>query len=88
MGGEDGADEEIAEEEAAFSTMLDRGIKFFGELEEEMKADGKIEVSGEKAFYLYDTLGFPVDLTELMAEEAGLTLDSKGFANEMEEQKM
>ena len=77
----------IAEEEAAFSTMLDRGIKFFGELEEEMKADGRTEVSGEKAFYLYDTLGFPVDLTELMAEEAGLTLDSKGFANEMEEQK-
>ena len=77
----------IAEEEAAFSTMLDRGIKFFGELEEEMKADGKAEVSGEKAFYLYDTLGFPVDLTELMAEEAGLTLDSKGFVNEMEEQK-
>lgn len=77
----------IAEEEAAFSTMLDRGIKFFGDLEEEMKADGKTEVSGEKAFYLYDTLGFPIDLTELMAEEAGLTLDSKGFANEMEEQK-
>ena len=77
----------IAEEEGAFSTMLDRGIKFFGDLEEEMKADGKTEVSGEKAFYLYDTLGFPVDLTELMAEEAGLKLDSKGFANEMEEQK-
>ncbi len=77
----------IAEEEAAFSTMLDRGIKFFGELEEEMKADGKAEVSGEKAFYLYDTLGFPIDLTELMAEEAGLKLDSKGFSNEMEEQK-
>jgi len=77
----------IAEEEAAFSTMLDRGIKFFGDLEEEMKSDGRTEVSGEKAFYLYDTLGFPLDLTELMAEEAGLTLDSKGFANEMEEQK-
>eukprot|EP00536_Pseudo-nitzschia_multiseries_P016662 jgi/Psemu1/222122/e_gw1.1188.21.1 len=77
----------IAEEETAFSTMLDRGIKFFGELEEELKADGKKEVSGEKAFYLYDTLGFPIDLTELMAEEAGLTLDSKGFTNEMEEQK-
>ncbi len=77
----------IAEEEAAFSTMLDRGIKFFGDLEEEMKADGKTEVSGEKAFYLYDTLGFPIDLTELMAEEAGLTLDADGFTNEMEEQK-
>mmetsp|Transcript_9423 Transcript_9423/g.28124 ORF Transcript_9423/g.28124 Transcript_9423/m.28124 type:complete len:994 (+) Transcript_9423:288-3269(+) len=77
----------IAEEETAFSTMLDRGIKFFGDLEEELKAGGKTEVSGEKAFYLYDTLGFPLDLTELMAEEAGLSLDSKGFANEMEEQK-
>lgn len=77
----------IAEEETAFSTMLDRGIKFFGDLEEEMKAEGKKEVSGETAFYLYDTLGFPVDLTELMAEEAGLTLDTKGFANEMETQK-
>jgi len=77
----------IAEEEAAFSTMLNRGIKFFGELEDEMKAGGNTEVSGEKAFYMYDTLGFPVDLTELMAEEAGLTLDTKGFVNEMEAQK-
>mmetsp|Transcript_4068 Transcript_4068/g.4526 ORF Transcript_4068/g.4526 Transcript_4068/m.4526 type:complete len:1014 (+) Transcript_4068:89-3130(+) len=77
----------IAEEEASFSTMLDRGIKFFGELEEKMKAEENKEVSGETAFYLYDTLGFPVDLTELMAEEAGLTLDTNGFANEMEAQK-
>lgn len=77
----------IAEEETAFSSMLDRGIKFFGDLEEELKAEGKTEVSGEKAFYLYDTLGFPIDLTELMAEEAGLKLDSKGFVNEMEAQK-
>lgn len=77
----------IAEEEEAFSTMLDRGIKFFTELEAEMKASGEEQLSGEKAFYLYDTLGFPIDLTELMAEEAGLTLDSKGFAAEMEAQK-
>jgi alanyl-tRNA synthetase len=79
--------EVIAEEEAAFSTMLDRGIKFFTELEAEMKSDGNEKVSGEKAFYLYDTLGFPIDLTELMAEEAGLTVDSAGFASEMETQK-
>lgn len=79
--------EVITEEEEAFSSMLDRGIKFFGELETELKVQGKIEVTGDKAFYLYDTLGFPIDLTELMAEEAGLNVDSKGFVKEMEAQK-
>jgi alanyl-tRNA synthetase len=79
--------EVIAEEEAAFSSMLDRGIKFFTELEGEMRAEGTTQVSGEKAFFLYDTLGFPIDLTELMAEEAGLTVDSEGFAGEMDAQK-
>eukprot|EP00522_Entomoneis_paludosa_P018922 CAMPEP_0172444094 /NCGR_PEP_ID=MMETSP1065-20121228/4207_1 /TAXON_ID=265537 /ORGANISM="Amphiprora paludosa, Strain CCMP125" /LENGTH=994 /DNA_ID=CAMNT_0013194513 /DNA_START=117 /DNA_END=3101 /DNA_ORIENTATION=+ len=77
----------ITEEEQSFSTMLDRGIKFFDELKDELKADGKSEVSGEKAFFLYDTLGFPIDLTELMAEEAGLTIDTAGFEKEMETQK-
>lgn len=77
----------INEEEAAFSTMLDRGITFFAELEESMKKDGVNKVAGDKAFYLYDTLGFPIDLTEQMAEEAGFTVDSDGFKNEMEIQK-
>jgi len=77
----------IREEEQAFSTMLERGIKFFTELEGELKEEGKKEVTGEKAFFLYDTLGFPIDLTELMAEEAGLQIDTKGFAEEMETQK-
>lgn len=79
--------EVIAEEEQAFSNMLDRGIKYFSELEAEVKATGNKKVTGEKAFYLYDTLGFPIDLTELMAEEAGLVVDTKGFAEEMESQK-
>lgn len=79
--------EVIREEEQAFSAMLERGIKFFADLETELKEQGKSEVSGDKAFFLYDTLGFPVDLTELMAEEAGLTLDSEGFVKEMEAQK-
>lgn len=79
--------EVIAEEEAAFSSMLDRGIKFFTELEGDIKAAGGKQVSGEKAFFLYDTLGFPIDLTELMAAEAGLTVDSEGFAGEMDAQK-
>jgi alanyl-tRNA synthetase len=77
----------IAEEEQAFANMLDRGIKYFTDLEAEVKADGGKEVTGDKAFYLYDTLGFPIDLTELMADEAGLTVNTKGFAAEMEAQK-
>jgi alanyl-tRNA synthetase len=77
----------IAEEEQSFSVMLERGIKFFTELEAEVKEKGESQVSGEKAFFLYDSLGFPVDLTELMAEEAGMTVDTKGFAQEMETQK-
>ena len=79
--------EVVQEEEKAFSTMLDRGIKFFTELETDLKKAGENEVTGDKAFYLYDTLGFPIDLTELMAEEAGLKIDSVGFTREMEEQK-
>jgi alanyl-tRNA synthetase len=79
--------EVIAEEEAAFSSMLDRGINFFADLKEEMKTAGQTQVTGDKAFYLYDTLGFPIDLTELMAEEAGFTVDNKGFAKQMDTQK-
>ncbi len=67
--------------------MLDRGISYFSDLKEEMKGEGKTEVAGEQAFFLYDTLGFPIDLTEQMAEEAGLTVDSKSFEAEMEAQK-
>jgi len=80
----------VKEEEQSFSTMLDRGIKYF---DEEIKqttntqSNEKIVVTGDKAFYLYDTLGFPIDLTELMAEEAGMTVDTKGFQEEMETQK-
>jgi alanyl-tRNA synthetase len=80
-------EEILQEEEEAFSSMLGRGIKFFAELEDELKRAGTKEVPGAKAFYLYDTLGFPIDLTELMAEEAGLTVDTEGFAQEMEAQK-
>lgn len=77
----------IKEEEEAFSVMLDRGIAYFSDLKDEMKKDGSTEVAGNKAFFLYDTLGFPIDLTEQMAEEAGLTVDTKGFESEMETQK-
>jgi Alanyl-tRNA synthetase len=77
----------INEEETAFSSMLDRGISYFMDLESEMKQDGNKVVAGEKAFFLYDTLGFPIDLTQQMAEEAGFEVDVQGFENQMEEQK-
>lgn len=64
--------------------MLDKGIKYFSE--EVNDGESKV-VTGDKAFFLYDTVGFPIDLTELMAEEAGMTVDMKGFEEEMEGQK-
>jgi alanyl-tRNA synthetase len=79
--------EVVADEERAFGEMLDRGIKYFGEVVAEMGGQGEGVVSADKAFYLYDTLGFPVDLTALMAAEQGLTVDLPGFAREMEAQK-
>ena len=72
----------IAEEEESFGKTLDRGIKMFEDL-----ASGSATISGEDAFKLYDTFGFPIDLTEIMAHERGLTVDREGFEQAMEEQK-
>lgn len=72
----------IADEEESFGKTLDRGIKMFEDLD---NAGGK--VSGDDAFKLYDTYGFPVDLTEIMAEERGLKVDIAGFERAMEEAK-
>ncbi|KAL1524223.1 hypothetical protein AB1Y20_019130 [Prymnesium parvum] len=80
-------EEVIAEEEAAFSSMLSRGIKEFNARAEEIKAAGQQGFDGEAAFFLYDSMGFPLDLTELMAREAGLTVDTEGFAAAMAAQK-
>jgi len=77
----------ITEEEQAFSTMLDRGIAYFSELTDNNKNDSGKTISGDKAFFLYDTLGFPIDLTEQMAVEAGFTVDTPGFESQMETQK-
>lgn len=78
----------ITEEEQAFTRMLGRGVRYFTELVEDANEQGKGKViSGGEAFFLYDSLGFPVDLTELMAEEVGFTLDRVGFEDEMAAQK-
>lgn len=75
----------IYDEEESFGRTLDRGIKLFEEAAEASGPGGKI--SGGDAFKLYDTYGFPVDLTMLMAEERGLEVDEAGFEAEMEAQK-
>lgn len=77
----------IQDEERAFGTMLDRGIVHFEELKVKMKDSNCDTVTGSEAFFMYDTMGFPPDLTELMAEEAKLKFDMDGFNKEMEAQK-
>ena len=75
----------IRTEEESFNKTLDRGIDLFRE-EAGRLGDTK-ELSGEFAFKLYDTYGFPLDLTELMAREAGLRVDTAGFKTLMEQQR-
>ncbi len=72
----------IKAEEERFNSTLDKGLLKFAEL----TAGGK-NISGADAFLLYDTFGFPLDLTELMAEEQGLSVDKKGFEQHMAQQK-
>lgn len=75
----------IRSEEEAFNKTLDRGIELFREHADGLKPGA--HVSGEFAFKLYDTYGFPLDLTQLMARERGLTVDTEAFESLMEEQR-
>lgn len=77
----------IKEEEDSFLRTLENGIHLLENTIEAAKADGKTEISGQQAFVLYDTYGFPLDLTELILKERGMTPDHDGFAKEMEAQK-
>jgi alanyl-tRNA synthetase len=74
----------IFEEETSFLRTLDKGLKRIEGIQTELK--DKI-VSGEQAFELYDTYGFPLDLTQLIARERGFSVDEQGFKKEMEKQK-
>lgn len=79
--------EEVIEmEEEAFNRTLDRGVEIFNEEIEKLPPDQKV-ISGEVAFKLFDTYGFPLDLTQLMARERGLTVDTTTFEKLMEEQR-
>ncbi len=78
-------------EEEAFNRTLDRGLQLFEEEVERLKGSGLPEagqISGEFAFKLYDTYGFPLDLTQLMARERGLSVDTPRFEALMEEQRV
>jgi alanyl-tRNA synthetase len=77
----------IESEEASFGRTLDRGIEIFNAAAERAEKTKQKTISGEDAFQLYDTYGFPLDLTQLMAEERDLKVDTAGFNELMEEQR-
>ncbi|MDO5589530.1 MAG: alanine--tRNA ligase [Lachnospiraceae bacterium] len=77
----------IAKEEAQFNKTIDQGLSILADLEEKMKKEGTTVLSGEDAFRLYDTYGFPVDLTSEILEEKGLTYDKEGFEKAQKEQR-
>lgn len=77
----------VRSEEEAFGRTLDHGLELFEGMVDQAEAEGRREIRGEEAFKLYDTYGFPLDLTQLMADERALTVDLAGFEAEMEEQR-
>ena len=77
----------IKAEEESFNATLDRGIELFEDLIKGLKESNANVIPGEDAFMLYDTYGFPVDLTNVMAKEQGFTVDEAGFYDLMEEQR-
>lgn len=77
----------IEEEEASFLRTLENGLKKMEQIKTALEKSGDGIISGEVAFELYDTYGFPLDLTSLIARESGFSVDEKGFGNEMQKQK-
>ena len=77
----------LTQEESKFNKTIDQGLSILNDMADAMKAEGKTELSGEDAFKLYDTYGFPLDLTEEILEEQGFTLDAAGFEAAMKKQR-
>ena len=77
----------ILEEETAFLKTLGKGLKMIGKMIPDLKKENKNVLPGKVAFELYDTFGFPVDLTQLILRENGMSLDTEGFEKEMKNQK-
>ena len=77
----------MKEEEDSFLRTLDKGINLLNGAMDELKAHGQTQLDGAQAFRLFDTYGFPLDLTELICRENGYTVDEKQFDEEMQKQK-
>lgn len=77
----------LTEEEDKFNRTIDQGLAILSEMEAAMKASGKKEFNGQEAFRLYDTYGFPLDLTKEILEEKNLKVDEAGFHKAMKEQR-
>ncbi len=77
----------IKTEEERFQMTLNDGIRIVNDNIARLKAEGKTEIDGPTAFTFYDTYGFPIDLTQDMAEESGMTVDEKGFEEAMKAQR-
>ena len=77
----------LKNEEDQFNKTIDQGLRILGEMEEEMTAKGEKVLSGDNAFKLYDTYGFPIDLTIEILEEKGYTIDEEGFKAAMNKQR-
>ena len=78
----------LTQEEDQFNKTIDTGLKILGEMEEALAAEGKKTLGGADAFKLYDTYGFPLDLTKEILEEKGFDVDEAGFKAYMEEQRV
>ncbi len=78
---------ELEREITRFESTLENGMKEFKKILDKTASSGKKEIEGKDAFFLYDTFGFPVELTLELAQEEGFSVDEKGFAAAMEEQK-
>ncbi len=79
--------DELGKEIERFEATLENGLKEFKKILSDKQAEKSTSIDGKSAFYLYDTFGFPLELTVELAEEEGLKVDEKGFAEAMEEQK-
>ena len=77
----------LTQEEGKFDKTIDQGLAILGDMKEAMKAEGSTVLTGENAFKLYDTYGFPLDLTQEILEESGMTLDEEGFKAAMQQQR-
>ena len=79
--------DELKKEIARFESTLENGEKEFNKILNNVKAESKNKIEGKDAFYLYDTFGFPIELTVELANENGMSVDEEGFKASMEEQK-